>query len=308
MSPPAPSGAPRPIPRGLGVAALLLIAAVFGSNHVAARLAFDHGVGVGTAVAVRSVGTALFVLALIGAARVPLRLPRPTLGRGLAIGLLVSVQSWCLYSAVARIPVALALLVFNTFPIMLGLISWAAGAERPSRRALLAMPVALAGLALALDVAGVSATRGASGGGFASMSAGIGFAFGAAISFSTALFLTTRWLGSVDGRIRTLLLMVVVAAVAIGAALLGDGFDWPRDGTGWTGLALLTVFYGTAITALFVLLPRLGAVNNAAIMNFEPIAALALGWVVLDQRIATLQIAGALLVIGAIVVLTSGRR
>jgi drug/metabolite transporter (DMT)-like permease len=68
------------------------------------------------------------------------------------------------------------------------------------------------------------------------------------------------------------------------------------------------VFYGTAITALFVLLPRLGAVNNAAIMNFEPIAAMALGWVVLGQRIAPLQVAGALVVIGAIVVLTSGRR
>jgi drug/metabolite transporter (DMT)-like permease len=59
---------------------------------------------------------------------------------------------------------------------------------------------------------------------------------------------------------------------------------------------------------LFVLLPRLGAVNNAAVLNFEPIAALFLGWIVLDQRVAPIQAVGAFIVIGAIVMLTTGRR
>src|SRR5690606_40608247 len=112
---------------------------------------------VSTAVAVRSLGTALFVLVLLRVSRVSLRIPGPTLRRGLLIGVLVSVQSFCLYSAVARIPVALALLAFNTFPIMLGLVSWLAGGERPARRTLIAMPIALAGLALALDIAGLVA-------------------------------------------------------------------------------------------------------------------------------------------------------
>jgi drug/metabolite transporter (DMT)-like permease len=47
-------------------------------------------------------------------------------------------------------------LVFNTFPLILSLLSWAAGAERPTRRMLAMMPVALAGLALALDAGGWS--------------------------------------------------------------------------------------------------------------------------------------------------------
>ena len=33
------------------------------------------------------------------------------------IALLVSIQSLCLYSSVARIPVGLALLAFNTYPL-----------------------------------------------------------------------------------------------------------------------------------------------------------------------------------------------
>ena len=38
-------------------ATLLLIALLMGANHVAARIAFDHGVDVATAVAVRSIAT-----------------------------------------------------------------------------------------------------------------------------------------------------------------------------------------------------------------------------------------------------------
>ncbi len=297
-----------PLPRWLGVALLVLIAVTFASNHVAARLAFDHGANVAAAVAVRSFGAALFVLLLLRYAGVPLRMSRPTLGRAVVIGLLVSVQSLCLYSAVARIPVALALLAFNTFPLLLGLISWAAGGERPSRRAFVAMPIALAGLALALDVAGLAGPADGSGVAPASLTVGVGFALGAATAFAAALYLTTRWLGATDGRLRTLVLMIVVTVVAIAGGAIGGSFDWPRDGLGWLALGALTLLYSSAITALFVLLPRLGAVNNAAVLNIEPIAALLLGWIVLGQRVAPIQVAGALVVIGAIVMLTTGRR
>lgn len=297
------------MPRWLGVLVLLAIAATFGANHVAARLAFDHGASVSTAVAVRSLGTALFVLVLLRMSRVSLRIPGPTMRRGLLIGLLVTVQSFCLYSAVARIPVALALLVFNTFPIMLGLVSWLAGGERPAQRTLVAMPVALLGLAIALDVTGLGA-RAAAGGSvtFAGMLPGVGFALGASVAFGVALHLIGRWLPAIDGRLRTLMFMVVVAVVTIAAGAATTGFRWPADATGWTGLTLLTVLYGTAITGLFVVLPRLGAVNNAAIMNFEPVAALGMAWAVLGQTVSPVQLLGGAIVIGAIVYLSTGRR
>ena len=140
------------IPRWAGIALLLVIAAVFGSNHVAARIAFDHGTNVTTAVAFRSTGTALIVLLLLLFSGTSLKMGQRTFAQSVLIGLLIAVQSYCLYSAVALIPVALALLAFQTFPMLLALISWVGGGERPSRRVLFAMPVALAGLALALDV------------------------------------------------------------------------------------------------------------------------------------------------------------
>jgi len=281
----------------LGVLALLIIATTFGANHVAARIAFDHGASVTTAVAIRSGFTALFLFAMMRALGVPMALPRPTLARALSIGVLIAVQSFCLYSSVARIPVALALLAFNTFPMLLALLSWASGGDRPSVRALLAMPVALAGLALALDVVGKA---GDIAGRWQEIGAGVGWALGGAIAFALALLLTARWLKEVDGRLRTFLMMGVTAIVVLVAGAATDAFAFPQAFAGWIGLALLTVFYGAAITALFIILPRLGTANYAVVLNFEPIAVLFLAWGILGQAVAPLQILGAFIVIGAI--------
>ena len=297
--------AEKQIPRWLGIVLLLVVATTFGANHLSARIAFDHGANVTTGVAFRSTGTALFVLALLLLNRISLKVEKKTFGRASFIGFLLAVQSYCIYSAVALIPVALALLAFNTFPMLLALMSWAAGGERPAPRALLAMPVALAGLALALDVWG-------KGGDIAErwgeIGAGVLWATGAAVAFAAALFFTTRWLAAVDGRLRSFLTMSVVSAIVLaGGAMAGD-FCLPADTTGWVALALLTAFYGTAITSVFVLLPRLGTVNNAVVLNFEPIALLGLAWVILDQKVTPLQILGAFIVVGAIMVLGSGKR
>lgn len=310
---------------------LLLTATIFASNHIAARLAFDHGTSVATAVVVRSATTVIVVLGLLQATGVPLRLPPATLRRAFLIGLLLSVQSYCIYAAVARLPVALALLTFNTFPILLAAISWVLGGQRPGRRTLIAMPVILLGLTLALNVLGIGATAHGSpaaesfGTRWAAMSTGVGFALTASASFALALFLTARWLGAVDGRLRAVLTMATVGVTVLAAGVLagalglagdhpgstgsaGAAFSLPDAPLGWLGLALLSLLYTIAFTTLFAILPRLGPVNNAPILNFEPIAALILGSQILGQKVLPIQIAGALLVIGAIVFLTTGPR
>ena len=219
----------RPIPRWAAVALLLGMATVFGSNHVAARVAFEHGTNVTTAVAFRSTGTALVVLALCLANGVSPLLPRATLGRALSIGLILSVQSFCLYSAVALIPVALALLAFQTFPMVLAILSWVTGGERPTRRVMVAMPVALAGLTLALDVVGGAAQA---AGRWSEIGTGVLFALGASLAFATVLFLTTLWLGGVDGRVRSFYSMAVVSAVTLAAGAATGGFVLPADEIG----------------------------------------------------------------------------
>lgn len=215
--------------------------------------------------------------------------------RALFVGLLVATQSFCLYSAVARIPVALALLVFQTCPMLFVLLSWVTGKEKPRPSAFLAMPLALVGLALALDVRldPLSGRR-------AEIGTGVSWALAAALSFTLVFFFNAHWLKALDGRLRTFLMMAVTAAVVLAGGALADALALPADGKGWLGLALLTLLYGAAITSLFIVLPRVGGAASTVALNFEPIAVLGLAWVILGQSVAPLQIVGAFIVVGAI--------
>jgi len=293
----------RSTPAALSITAfatLLLIALLMGANHVAARVAFDHGVDVSTAVAVRSAATALAVGLLVAVQRVPVALTVRQRRFLPAIGLIVGVQSVCLYSAVARLPVALALLAFNTYPLWTALWARVLYAHRPERRVVLAMPVMLFGLALALDVLGAASGVGAAMQ-WQRIGAGVAFALAAAATFGLALVLTQHEAGTLDGRLRTTSTMAIVAVLALGGVALQGGFHLPNATAGWWGLALLTLLYGTGITILFTVLPRLGVVGNSAIMNVEPVFALVLAWLILGQAIAPSQVTGALLVVATVV-------
>ena len=301
MSPPA---------RALSTAAfatLLLIAALMGANHVAARLAFNHGVDVPTAVSFRSGATALVVGALLLIQRVPLALTARQRKALPLIGVLIAIQSLCLYSAVARLPVALALLVFNSFPLMTALWARLLYRHRPERALLIAMPVILLGLVLALDVLGAASGLGAAGQ-WREIGAGVAFALGASTTFGLALVLTQHEAGGLDGRLRTFATMAMVALLAGAAVVWRGGLALPVAPAGWWGLALLTLLYGTGITILFTVLPRLGVVGNSAVMNVGPVFALVLAWLILDQHIAPVQVVGALVVVGAVIWLGTRRK
>jgi len=280
-------------------ATLLLIAFMMGANHVAARLAFDSGVSVATAVAFRSCVTALVVGLILLAYRVPLTLQARHRKALPLIGLLVGVQSLCLYASVARLPVALALLAFNTYPLWTALWARVVYGQRPAPRVLRAMPVMLIGLALALDVFGAASGLGASGH-WSRIGVGVGFALAAAATFGLALVVTQHETADLDGRLRTTTTMAIVAVMALIATSVQGGLALPQAPMGWVGLLGLTFLYGTAFTIMFTVLPKLGVVGNSAIMNIEPIFALVLAWAILGQSIALVQVAGGLVVVATV--------
>jgi drug/metabolite transporter (DMT)-like permease len=292
---------------GTAFATLLLIALMMGANHVAARIAFNHGVDVATAVVFRSAVTASVIVAILAMQGVRVTFTRRHKQMLPVIGLLIGVQSLCLYSAVARLPVALALLAFNTYPIMTALWARIIYRQRPERALLIAMPIILAGLALALDVMGAASGLGAAGQ-WARIGAGVAFALAAAGTFGLALVITQHEAGDVDGRVRTATTMTIAGLVALVTVTLQGGFHLPNAMAGWGGQAALTFLYGTAFTIMFTVLPKLGVVGNSAIMNVEPVFALALAWLILGQAIAPVQIVGALIVVGTVMVLGMRKR
>lgn len=293
---------------GAAFATLLLIALMMGGNHVAARLAFNNGVDVATAVVFRSAVTALVLFALLRVQRVPFGFDRLNARQKRflpLIGLLIGLQSLSIYSSVARLPVALALLAFNTYPLFAALWDRVLYGRKPERAMLVAMPVILIGLALALDVFGAASGLGASAQ-WQQIGVGVAFALAAAALFGLAMILTQHEISQLDGRVRTFTTLSVAGIVAITSAALHGGLQLPSGPSitlGWAGLGMLTFLYGTAFTIMFTVLPKLGVAGNSAIMNVEPVFALTLAWLILGQAIAPIQIVGALIVVAAVMVL-----
>src|SRR3954465_13763384 len=277
---------------GLGVLFMLAVGCLFASNHLNARIAFDHGASVGTAVSVRATFTALLLFFVMRLQGIRMTIPRELRGRTLLAGILVATQSYCLYSAVALIPPALALLVFQTSPMLYVLLTWALGKEKPRLLALAPMVVALVGLAFALNVNPTSA-------GAANIPTGVAWAFASGVSMTVVYYLNANALKPLDSRLRTFAMTAVTALLVIVAGAATGAHALPREAAGWAGLALLACFYCVAMMSLFFVLPRVPSTATAA-LNFEPIALLVLSWLVLDFTVAPIQIVGALLTVGAI--------
>jgi len=286
----------------LGIVVLLVAASCFAANHLSARIAFDHGASVAAAVVVRASFAAIFLFTLMKVQGVAIAVPAGLRGKALLAGLLIASQSFCLYSAVALIPPALALLVFQTSPMLYVLLTWAFGKEKPRLSALPPMLLALMGLALALnlDPSRLDAR-------LAEIGAGVAWAFASGLSMSIVYYLNANALKPMDARLRTFIMVSVTAAILLAGGAAAGALALPRDATGWTGIVLLAGFYCAAVSLLFWILPRVPSTSTAA-LNFEPIALLVLGWIILGHAVTALQAVGAVLTVVAIAWLGASKK
>ncbi|RFQ03462.1 DMT family transporter [Pseudomonas putida] len=290
-------------PRAMSLLILAAIAFSFAGNHIAARLAFDDGVGLLVAVLCRSGATALVLIVLVSMSQDSLRLSGSIRRWQILTGLCVAVQSFCIYSAVARIPVGVALLVVNLSPVFLAMITWILGGPAPTGRGLRLMGLIIFGLLVVLDVPRIVLAAGSQG---RDWYEGVAFSLVAAAAFACAMWVTNNRLAGMPCKVRSLytMLIVLLSASALGGiGAVPGGLAFPHSPLGWGALGLLVVLYGAAFSALFILMPRLDIARNAPAMNFEPVAALLLGWVVLGQQLGFSQVLGASMVLFGILLL-----
>lgn len=287
--------------RHIAILLLLGVGCTFASAHIAARISFDHGTGLLTAVVFRS-ALSLTLLAIIALWSRQSLLISWRLGPWqLALGLMIAIQSISIYSAVSRIPVGIALLVVNTFPAQLAMITWAFGGKPPTRKTAILMGVILIGLLLALDIPSLLETDVDN---LQQWIIGISFALLAAFAFAIGLWVTEHKLKTIKGSARsfyTMLTVLILSSVAGTFGVIPGGLALPADGLGWAMLLLLSSLYATGFITLFMLAPRLNLGQNAPAMNIEPIASLALGWLILGQQLNFIQMIGGVVVVSCIV-------
>lgn len=271
--------------------ALVTIATLFATGSTFARLSYDSGA---TALAVntaRSICAALMLVVVLRVQGVPLGLPAPVAWRSLALGLFLAGYSWSLFMAIGIMPVALAIVVFYTWPFMVGLGAWAMGQERLTWLWPLAAGIAFVGLALALGL----------GPGLPAPDArGIAYALAGAAGWAVLLLLNRRLVGRGDSRPVTLWMLVsAIVVYALAALLLGD-FHLPTTPVGWAAFAASAGIYSVLPMSVFAVAGAAGPVRTALVMNFEPIASMILTALILDQVLAPLQMFGAVVVVASL--------
>lgn len=283
-------------------AVALVSAASFGMSGVFAKGLLAAGWSPGAAVTARIVGAALVLLVPVllglrgrwGSLR---RGAWPVIGYG-ALG--VAGAQLCYFMSLQYLPVSMALLIEYLAPVLVVLAIWGATRRRPAVLTLIGAAVAVAGLVLVLDLAGV-----------AFHPVGVAWASAAAICNAGYFLLAGR---TVDGLppvvmagtgivVAAIIMLVVVATgvlpiVVTAAPVVIGGLEQPW----WIpviGLALVA----TVSAYLFGILAarRLGSQTASFVALTEVVFAVVFSAVLMGERPGWWQIAGGALMIAGVV-------
>jgi drug/metabolite transporter (DMT)-like permease len=206
------------------------------------------------------------------------------------------------HHSIEYVGAGLATVLGNTQVLMVGLLAWALLSERPSNRALVAIPVAFGGVVL---ISGV-VEQGAYGDNPA-----LGVVLGMLTGVAYSGFLLALRQGSSGNRAAGPLFDATLAA-AVGCLVIGlvgrdfDPFpDWAAQG--WlVVLALSSQVLGWLLIA--VSLPRLPAVGSSLLLMLQPLLAVILAAWLVDESPSAVQLSGAGLILGAVVLASARRR
>lgn len=273
-----------------GIALALATAAAFALANTSASLAYHGGSNPMTVAAFRFVLPLLALVVWLRARGVALSLPPRDGLVAAALGAVTAAYTWALLSAIGAIPLAVAILAFYLFPlvatVILGLFGW----EKLGWTTVVAIVLAFAGLALALDPRGGDLGLG-----------GVALALGAAVGLGTVIAVSSRVIRSGDSRPVTLYMAAVAAVLLIALCAAYGAFALPRTGLGWVGFIGTAAFYAFAMISFFIAISMIGPVRTSLLSYAEPVIAAGLGVALLDEGLSMLQVAGIALVVGALV-------
>jgi drug/metabolite transporter (DMT)-like permease len=231
--------------------------------------------------------------------------PRPLRQRGLAwaAGAFFAVDLVAWHQAIEEVGAGLATVLGNLQVVLVGLLAWAILRERPSNRALAAIPVALVGVIL---------ISGALEAGAYGRNPGLGVAYGVLTALAYTCFLLVLREGNRDvrrpaGPLFDATLVSALGTIPIG--LIWGNLDWAPD---WKaqGYLLLLALTSQALGWLLIsiTLPRLPAALTSVLLTIQPVLSVLFAWAILTESPSGIQLSGVALVLSGLVIVSTGRR
>jgi len=278
----------------ISIGLLFLSGLGFTLSLLIANKAFQDGINLNTSNAIRYfVATVLLIIYQKTRTKTIHLLSRER-NISLALGIPVFMMGVGYLGATQYIPVSLAVLIFYTCPFFVAIISKFTENEPITITRLTAIILAFIGLSLALKVQSTADLQ----------ILGIMFALMAAIGFASFITVSSLMLRTVDRQAVLLhslaagtLLFVLFFVLTSGAEIIVTRAGWLKV----SGSGILVAF---AYIAFFAGMKIIGPVKASMIMNIEPVLTIGLAAISLGERLSNIQLFGAVLVIGGIVLIT----
>ncbi len=276
-----------------GVALALGSAVAFAATGVLAKVAYSAGASVPALLGTRFTLAAALLWTLV-AWRRPQFPPLRTILAALTLGGVGYAGEALLYfSALERLDASLVALLMATFPAVVVTAAIALGRERPDRGRIVALTIAVGGTVLVLGGAGVAALDGA----------GLLLVAGAIVAYASYVILADGFTRQMDGLLLATL-VITGAAIATSITALAGGASLALTPTALiTGATLAVVCTVVPITAFILALPRVGPGTASILSTMETVVAVGLAALVLHDGLGVLQLLGAALVLGAVILL-----
>jgi drug/metabolite transporter (DMT)-like permease len=238
---------------------------------------------------------ALTALAVIEQRRRGQRRPGARLGAVLA-GLFLAAELVLWNHAISDVGAGIATVLGSLQVPFVALAAWMLLQERPDRRFLIALPVVMAGVVLVSGLAG-----GAMAG--SRPMAGTVFGIGSAVGYAVFLLILRQASAGtphIAGPLADATAGAVFGSVLLGLSFGGFPLDIPLPSFGW----LLLLSFSTRTVGWLLItssLPRLPAAVSSLLLLLQPAAALLLAAAVLGERPSPVQLTGAVLLCGGVV-------
>lgn len=311
---PASGTASRLPSPGMGVLAAAVAAVLFGINATVSKVALDAGIETTELVQLRSVGSAICLMAFLAVTR-----PRSIavggreLGYLLAVGVIgIGMVQWLYFVAIDRLPVGIALLLEYLAPVLV--VLWVRFVRRDAvrKRMWAALALSVLGLAvvaqvwqgLTLDGLGVLAGLGAAAALAAYyLSSERGMSRRDPLSLAAWTFTASGLFWSILRPPWTFDWAGLDAVVGLPGPLAGVSLPM------WA-LLLWVIVLGTVVpySLVLVALRALGSSRTGLLGMAEPVMAGLVAWIVLSQALNAVQILGALAILVGIVLAETARQ
>jgi drug/metabolite transporter (DMT)-like permease len=302
--------APHARPPIFGVLIILTAASLFGTLGPLSRFAYDAGMEplafVGWRGAIGLLATVGFVWWRIAhRGRRMVRLAdldgraRASLAVAAVMGFTLNL---CMFIAFDRITVALALLGFYTYPVMVAVANVALGREPLDRARVVALGLAVAGM-LAVVASQLDPAAGIT---FDVL--GVGLALGAASSQAVFVILSRSGYRAVpaDQAMAVVLGVTVVSSIAL-AIVMGatSTLVRPLDDPSLLPLLLFTGLFAAAVPSMMFLtgIRLIGGTTTGILMLFEPVVGVLLAAWLLAEGLAPIQVGGGIAILAAALIL-----